>query len=181
MGLLQTLKSFTTKYKWRVEKDLLHDDLRTIATAIDNDTPAQTYIEVDISSDEILAKDTIQLLPAGGAGTYYDISKMIFEYTHVTTAYTSATNAIEIAQGADMALVNDDLIKSAFSQASVVTSFGTPYNLDISGGELQNSNVAVSLNTVVECFWYDGGAITSGDGTIKVKIWYTLRTLGTEL
>jgi hypothetical protein len=131
-----------------------------IASAAGVASSGFTYTEVAITSPQILAKDTITVLPAPGANKYYDIEKVIFEYNYGTIAYVNQN-----PQGIYVAIARPH----------------APYNTDVSVGDQQNPIEYFWLNEAVVMDYYDGGTIINGNGTLLLKVWYKIKTFGTEL
>jgi hypothetical protein len=120
-----------------------------------------TCLEVDITSAEALAIFTVPkpVLGAPGAGKYYKYVA-ILENTFVTTAYT-------VGGGGDWYLTQGDkdyyFPKLMIASAASASSEGTHYGFAL-------MNTALTLTS-------DANP-TVGDGTFKLKIWYTIETLG---
>ena len=140
------------------------------------------YSETTISSANILALDNVQLLTNAPANGYYDVEKIIFEFNYGTTQYSISTpNALVLEQGSDMGLVSDNLITAAKDKIVILSSFN-PYNEDVDGAaDNQNTAVPFDKGSTLNLYWYSGGTPSVGDGTILVKVWYKVRTIGTEL
>ena len=151
-----------------------------------------TYLEVDITSTEtsysdgrssvasgILAMGTtpIEILPAPGANLYYSYSGVI-EYTHVATRYTfPSTEAIVIGSQNNYSgtYIQNNLIADTVSQVAHFGTYGVSNDLF---NAASSSSFGVPLNYAVDLFTFDTSDPTLGDGTIKVKIWYTVKTFG---
>jgi hypothetical protein len=149
-------------------------DISNIITAVNALEGGSDYTEtiVNISSAQILAMGTspIELLPAAGAGKYYDIDKVVIEYTHVSTAYTS--NYIM--------LINDGGNPLSYSQFSNSNSFveltlNQTFVDVVEGVGLSQMN---TLNQALVLTTYDGVSPTLGDGTMRVKIYHKTITFG---
>jgi hypothetical protein len=119
----------------------------------------------------------IELLPAAGVGKYYDIEKVVIEYSHVTTAYTiSGTGIINLFGNAGGYLGNifaSSLIGNAENRA-ITFSLSSPSYTDVVNGyatlEAQAINDNISL--------FLDGTIADGDGTLRVKIYHKTITFG---
>lgn len=140
---------------------------------------APLYAEVDINAAEILTLGTVgvTLLPApSGANEYYSINNWSIEYTHVTTAYTTpARQAVCIGNSLITSIDSSILLGSG--QDCVVSGYG------LSGGKSDSATlymmlIADVLQQGVYLFTQDFADPTLGDGTMKVKIWYYIRTFG---
>tara|TARA_R110000822_G_scaffold26529_5_gene79811 strand:- start:73 stop:630 length:558 start_codon:yes stop_codon:yes gene_type:complete len=129
------------------------------ATGIRVEGTGATYLEVDVSSAEALAIFTTAkpILSAPGAGLYYKYTAVL-EQTFVTTAYT-------VSGGGDWYLNQGSkdyyFAKAAISHTSDAASQGTYYGF-------ATPNTALTLTA-------DSNP-TLGDGTFKLKIWYTIET-----
>jgi hypothetical protein len=131
---------------------------------------------VNISSAQILAMGTtpIELLPAAGANKYYDIEKVILEYTHVTTAYSSPDLVIK-SNGSLWGFVYSQFVLLAGSE-STVTFVNKP--MDYNSTDFITTPYNFPLNTDLTIGTYDNSNPTLGDGTLRAIITYTLRTFG---
>jgi uncharacterized protein YegL len=156
------------------DERLIAEDIEQIITAVNALEGGSDYTEtiVNISSAQILAMGTtpIELLPAAGAGKYYDIDKVVIEYTHVSTAYTS--NYIM--------LINDGGNPLSYSQFSNSNSFveltlNQTFVDVVEGVGLSQMN---TLNQALVLTTYDGVSPTLGDGTMRVKIYHKTITFG---
>jgi hypothetical protein len=137
-----------------------------------------TYLEVDISSAQILAMGTtpIDILPAPGAGKYYDFTAIV-EFT-AGTSYVFTGDTILLG-GSDsyggglinpsfIATTNNKVAKVGHQPTEMVTSDATEYP----------TTWEMVLNEGIIFTALNGNDPTTGTGTIKVKIWYKLRTFG---
>lgn len=152
-------------------KDLKDSILASVPAG--GDTATTTV--VDISSAQILAMGSspVELLPASGEGNYYDIHKIILEYTHVSTAYSSADD-LYIYQGANLYGANKQLITN--EQSGFVILDAKNITPDTVNG--LNIHEADQLNSAVSLGTWNGANPTLGDGTLRAIITYTLRTFG---
>ena len=149
-----------------------------------SDLETPTYTEVAISSAQILnmGSTEIELLPALLTTEYYDISKLLLEYTNVTTPYSINIgdnpsiyfDGVQTLQGLDINILtsgNTSVTTILPGAYSINTSFLPSRTL--SGPQLGGGNLMMST-------WNNDNP-TGGDGTILAKIWYKVRTFGTEL
>lgn len=150
------------------------------------------YLEVDVpvgvaATSGILGLGSvpIELLPAGGANTYYEY-KGVIEYSGGTTGYVYTGNGSAIVVGNYNTFagtyIQNNIIEQTQNLIANFSSYGTA-NDEFVGEPLPSNTESVSsyplaLNESVQMFTWDGVDPTTGDGTIKVKIWYTLRTFG---
>lgn len=136
---------------------------------------AYTETIVNISSAQILNMGTtpIELLPAPGVGKYYDIDKIVLEYTHVTTAYTLA-DVYLYTSVANMPNIVNYLIKHSYDvwmKLTVSTNTLEP-NETVVYNAVDVTNQSVTLTT------WNGTDPTDGDGTLRVKIYHKTITFG---
>jgi len=139
------------------------------------------YLEVDVpvgvaATSGILGMGTVPivLLAAPGAGMYNDVSKIIIEKTKNTTEYTFAVN--------DFPIIN---WLNSFHSLRTLTAFGDGISIITpSASETVNdgsSNYPAfdfsPLNKDITLTTWSSDP-TLGDGTLKAKIWYTVRTFG---
>jgi hypothetical protein len=120
-----------------------------------------TELATDISSAELLALNAspIEILPAPGIGKYYEY-KARLEYLFGNTAYTtSGGGAPYLAQGAKDCYFDKTLLE----QEADGVSFGTFYAYGL-------TNTALTLTADSDP--------TVGDGTARLVITYTTRTIG---
>lgn len=134
-----------------------------------------TYTEVAVSSAEILALNSTPktLLVAPGANSYIEIGKVIFEYTHVSTAYTVAGLFI-IKDGGGYF---QRFITDFTGEGANTIVFINDWNIWGATNHEQGYSI---LNDSLE-FTCQTSDPTLGDGTLLVKIWYKVKTFGTEL
>lgn len=144
------------------------------SSEVANPYPAPTTVEVDITSAQILAMGTtpIELLPAPGAGKYYDVEKIVLEYTHVTTAYTTTSTQLYLTQGNDMCYF-PTLITNTSNDQYVIGR-----ELNVFDGGVFSSVYKPIVNESLKLWNYDGDNPTLGNGTLRATITYTTRTFG---
>jgi len=144
----------------------------TAATAsyLEND---YIYTEVTASSAEILALNTtpVELLGSPGANSYYDW-KIIMELTHNGADYSTA-GLPRIQSGGDAIMVPMSAFTTRENCATMLSSDGTVNNSGTAPAGGIKLNQPITLDTAT--------TITSGNGTMLVKIWYKIKTFGTEL
>jgi hypothetical protein len=126
---------------------------------------------VNITSAQILAIGTtpVTLLPAPGSGMYYDIDKVIIEYTHNTNAYTSSDYLMMLGVDAAYAYPHPNLITSA---KNMVVKFSPSLTTGLGAVYADEINTSVSLTTEA------ASNPTLGDGTLRVKIYHKTITFG---
>lgn len=112
----------------------------------------------------------IELLPTAGVGKYYEIEKVILEYTHVTTPYTDGVIAVSGQNGEDWKI---EFLGNASNSVVILPSFAVKY--DVSDYSYRRIS-EFFLNQNVQLFAY--GTPTLGDGILRIIVTYTLRTFG---
>lgn len=132
---------------------------------------------VDISSEEILAMGTtpIELLPAAGVGKYYDINKMLFEFTYGNTVY--AIDGVDpeyitfsgAASGA-VASISPDVIISPNNYYLIINNTFLDSNLQLQGNYTLDQPLTMTTG--------NGQNFINGDGTLRVKIYHKTITFG---
>jgi hypothetical protein len=164
--------------------DSTYTEIGTINATIGALPATALYTEVTVSSANLQFLDTVSLVAAPGAGSYIAPTKIMLEYNYGGVAYTwdgTGLNAFIIGQGgADMALISNGLITGAADKVSVVNSF-IAYNENVDTGDAQNTHEVFSANGALELYYYAGSAPITGTGNILVKVWYEVKTIGTEL
>jgi len=137
------------------------------------------YKEVEISSAQILAMGTTPVeLIAAEQDKVYNINKMIIESNPLTTAYTIASQ-LYLLNGNSGYLISNQIITDNLlnkGMAIVNDMNGFVFNdFNVSEAFFINTPQAVTLTT------FTGANPTLGDGSIIVKIWYTIETFGSNL
>ena len=129
---------------------------------------------VNISSAQILSlgSSPVELLPAAGINNYYEIEKVILEYTHVSTAYNFGFPLFVYSNQGEYAAFTG-LIQNAQNKFVKLTAFNTTYGSTYNA--ITNSN---SLNEKVTLNTWNNNNPSLGDGTIRVKIYYKVITFG---
>lgn len=154
----------------------LNGALKTVATT---DIVPTSYTEtiVNISSAQILAMGSspVELLPAPGAGKYYDIDKVILEYTHVTTAYSATDEYVDFNYGNLPFCSLTSLIGISSNNAQIVNSLVNNYD-SITVGGLVVINTPINQSVIFGTL--SGNDPTLGDGTLRVKIYHKTITFG---
>lgn len=132
------------------------------------------YVSVPISSAQILSMGTspILLLAAPGVGFYYDIPKVILEYTHISTAYTYPGSAKSLVIGyAQVARIKDDLLSNTNNRVCIIEP--TKHLVDTG-----TVHTTVELNEQLLFSTDNFSNPATGTGTILAKIWYKIRSFG---
>jgi hypothetical protein len=155
------------------DERLIAEDIEQIITSVNalEGGGGSEYTEtiVNISSAQILAMGTnpIVLLAPSGANTYYDIEKVIFEYTHVTTSYDDGLiGFLTFRQG--------DVLLCKLSSNVIYLTGNKGQRIYFGNNELEslslNENFVLSTDTTENP--------TLGDGTLRVKIYHKTITFG---
>ena len=152
------------------------------------------YKEVPISSAEILTIGTIkiELLPALSSGEYYDNVKINLEYNHVTTEYADPNGVIYIqsstgASGPFSAFTDSPLTNPYSSVCQVTVQPLNNLTIDSTSRNSFTFSNDITGTNFSDLVMFMSGAKTppfnpsAGDGTMLVKIWYEIRTVGSEL
>ena len=136
---------------------------------------------VDITSEDLLTMGTnpIELLPAPDINKYYHINKFIFECSQVTTPYTLSDLPCVYIEGFAINLPTD-LLTTGMGNGNVAFVLNSNSNISKTPADYYNSipmqfavgGSSVTLGTYGETDPVDG------DGTLRVKIYYTIRTFG---
>ena len=128
-----------------------------------------TYLEIEISSAEILNSNTspVTLLPQPGANKYY-VWNGTFEFTYGTIQYSHSgdlyVGASSLKQGQ---AISSTMITQPKNLAVSFSSSGYSGSASIIGG--LNESIIYKSNTSDPKF---------GDGTIKIKIYYKIINFG---
>lgn len=133
------------------------------------------YIKVSLTSSDILSMGSSPklLLANPGAGFYYDIDKIVLEYTRGSVSYSEGAFKFHIAiQSAQIAIIDRRLLTAGANKVSIVEP--TKY-LNTDG---YNLHIASELSTSLSITTTTGDNYINGDGTMDVKIWYTIRSFG---
>jgi hypothetical protein len=168
--------------------DEIATDIETAFTAINQlEGSGSGYTEtiVNISSANFLTSGAspVTLLAAAGVGTYFDIEKIILEFTGGASGYTFAANDllavyynggpyVPIAQIATTAFEGTSngafLLVPSPEKTAQAGSFAT--NPIFTGGDVFNQNLAFGT--------WSGSNPSVGDGTIRVKVYHKTITFG---
>lgn len=132
---------------------------------------------INISSAQILGSQTtpIDLLPAAGEGKYYDIERIILEYTHVTTPYTLTGGFLIKDNGG---YFNKELYNFSSEGANTVVLLTNWMDAWATGASATTWQYGYQVLNSGFQFTTTGGTPTLGDGTLRVIITYKTRTFG---
>lgn len=144
------------------------------SSEVANPYPAPTTVEVDITSAQILAMGTtpIELLPAAGTNKYYDVEKIILEYTNNTTAYSLVDDFLRVTYSTLGYSIDKQVITAGMDTLCIADS---TYSISV-GNQLFSQ--ALLPNASIELTTDNSANPTLGDGTLRVIITYTTRTFG---
>lgn len=168
----------------------IQNDLIALEATVDALPAAPTTTVVNISSAQILAMDTtpIELLPAPGVNKYYDIEKVILEYTYGTSIYDVSSNtwvrcyfsSLGATASTPLYIVEaQTLFEQASSRVVIAERTGLQNTISTYPRQTENANSIVDLNTeFLISSSASIGAFTPGDGTLRAIITYTTRTFG---
>jgi hypothetical protein len=123
---------------------------------------------VSVSSAEILALHTTPktLVAAQGANTGIIVDKVYIRYNHVTTAY----GAIAGGDNLNVGFNGGSTVVVAIETLGFIDQTATSRRTGSQGNSITVSNNEVLLNTALELEL--GGAVTTGDGTLDVVVYY---------
>ena len=143
------------------------------------------YKEVTLSSAEILdlGNTPIDVLDAPGASNYYEW-KVVLEYTYDgANPYTLASDAILVGELNEYngGIIKSTLITKAVNTVGMTSSFSSDEQATIAATELPVTNVEALNEPLSVTTWDGNNPAGSGTGTILAKVWYKVKTFGTEL
>jgi hypothetical protein len=143
-----------------------------------NDVRGYMTTTVDVSSAQILlmGDNPVELLPAPGAGKYYDINKIYVEFTYGTTQYTLADSEIFIGttDGNYLGSYITRTIMTKNHNIYVVLSGYSPVEVIGSRAVFSEDELNLSINLTSA----DGANPADGNGTFKIKMEYKIVTFG---
>lgn len=173
----------------------IQTDLTAIIQAVNDVSDAVADLtpltaEFELSSADLLAigASPVELLPAEGAGSYYEIdwNQTRVEYTSVLTDYTITAQSVLVLKvsgtSINLGVVGQEILDGSYD-VGYFTPNPNPNVIDVGGGELitavkgsyMTTNKAISIAGLTSLAVADSP--TLGDGTLKVIITYRLRTL----
>ena len=164
----------TTPNIWNLSRVKLN--AQTFSTTAYVQPSVKSVRTVEISSAELLTLGSVgvEFLPAPGAGFYYDVSKIIFEFTYGSAAYSLVDNTLMLTLGNELGFIHRDLICGPINRTAVFTSnnpYFVPVDEYIYTQPLQ-TDMALTLTT-------DNGSDPElGDGTLRAIIEYEVRVFG---
>lgn len=141
------------------------------------------YLEVALTDVQIKTLGTpIDLIAAQGVGTYFEYFGSI-EFTHGTIPYAWSGGADGIVVGNFNSYGGnyfaDDLIGSSENRVVWFSSDG--FGQEDAFSANVSTAYSVPLNEALKIFTYNNSNPINGDGTILIKVWYKVKTFGTEL
>jgi hypothetical protein len=139
-------------------------------------TPEWTESEITLLDTDILnlGNSPIELLAAPGIGTYYVFESIIFEFTYGTSAYT-LNEPLYIYNGGAQFQLADSIITLQVDNVIVVESFVSDTFVDT---DTYIYYLPKTLNEPLTIGTWNGTNPTGGDGTLKVKMKYKIKTFG---
>lgn len=171
------------------ERKLVLSDLATLFNDNLDFAPVSTeqYAETSISAAQIRTFYTlpIELLPALTAGSYYSDIKIIIEFAAGTVGFDTSDKTLYVFWGTSyipvMGVQSDGFLWA--TSKNLIAESSSPFNYDAVTPD--NIGVGYQSSTTPEALvigtWADDGTGGVGNGTMLVKVWYTVKTLGTEL
>jgi hypothetical protein len=119
----------------------------------------------------------IELLPAAGVNAYYDIDKVVLEYTHITTPYSLSSDLINVRHLSNYSFgsaFSPNLIVNTSDRVAIgkMDAFSDDVNNGFSMCGVQLLNESIVLDT------YNNTNPTLGNGTLRVKIYHKTITFG---
>jgi hypothetical protein len=127
---------------------------------------------VNISSAQILTMGTspIELLPAAGIGKYYDIDKIIIEFSKGSIPYVFEN------------LDSLRFLGYGVFDADILTSSPFDFSFNPNGKGISPNNIAIGqvmlVNFPITLSVVSGMNPTDGNGTLRVKIYHKTITFG---
>jgi hypothetical protein len=138
-------------------------------------TNGYSYIEVPLSSEQILelGSNPLAVLPAAGVNTYYQYVA-ILEFSVGEDLYTFENDYLNFSNS----IISPNLISGDVNSVVEVSSISS-YLINVS--DEVSINEPKNLNEPIFFFTNGGTNPTLGNGTILIKLWYKVRTFGSEL
>lgn len=144
-----------------------------------NSNPVLTEV-VNLNPEQIQSLGTpITLLNSPGVDKYYDIQKIIIEYKFGTLPYVIPTSNTFYLDGAFDSYVDKTLLTSLTN--SVCTISGNLRNtltVGTGSGSVQVKTNKDVLNAALIIGTPNGDNPTTGDGTVRISIYYEIKTFG---
>lgn len=132
---------------------------------------------VDISSVQILTLGSVpvELLPAPGENKYYNIDKIVLEFTYGTVPYSDPDNPLRIAGNGLDVYVDKEVILAEQNVVSVSKDVLLKLQSGVDGYVYRK---VIKTNESISIFINGGVDVADGDGTLRVKIYYKVLTFG---
>ena len=161
-----------------IDSDITTNGLGSITGAVLNNVLKSIademvdYTEVDLTSPQILslASTPVQILATAGTGSYYDIEKVAIQYDAGTASYAvNGSEFISMMSSGSSAVFScpDTLITES------VDSIALRSQSDVGDYNYVSESYNLSMLTSTQSVGTDP---TTGNGTLKVKVWYYNRT-----
>lgn len=135
------------------------------------------YEEVDLTSTELFALNSspTTLKAALGTDQYYEPECITLEFSFGTAAYALASDILITMGGANLAKIPTSFITGSGATPKKVQII-KDFVVAVSGGtDTHRGSYNLTSSAIVITSNNDA---TLGDGTIKVKMWTTIRTFG---
>jgi hypothetical protein len=140
------------------------DTVAVVPVIIDTLLDDMYLVTINISSANVLAGDSIQLVAAPGSGKAIIPSSYAIIFNANATAYTAGADSYLRTWDEDGTAANLTTTFTAFYLLAI--SYDGTINFDTSYGDYISSNSPV---------WYDiGDGFLNGDGTYVLKFWYLI-------
>jgi hypothetical protein len=146
-----------------------------------------TYATFSLSPSDILTMGgtAIGLLPQSGTNSYYDIQKVILEYTFGTTGYTffdiNNEKITILSDTIPLFVIDCRLISNQDSPLSgdrVVLLTNSPVTGATQSGSFVSFFYPINKNSEIKLSTLGGTDPENGDGSLFLKIWYKVNTFG---
>jgi hypothetical protein len=177
--------------------DEANTELSSLQSQVTANNPTDSqilYTETLLTSTELRTDPFVNptVLPAPGTDKYYEIDKVIVEYKYGTETYVDNGGPVSfgffqnpLGVGAGVGFIQfkgDMFLGSTVDKVFIASSSQAHFNSD-SGSGLQSYAEFTHLNQPLLFAQLGNSGIDEfqGDGTLLIKVWYKVKTLGTEL
>lgn len=167
------------------EQNTIADDVTTLETTVTSLSGAVSNMELEYTEFTLTSLTLLTGLSGGvtvldslPANQYYDIDTVILEYTYGTSPYVLSDYIVVgnyhlssnflVVPGNRVVVIKNPWQSINYDQRNKVM-------VDYGGG------TASIIGSQLDIYTYTGTDATGGDGTVLVKIWYKVKTLGSEL
>jgi hypothetical protein len=153
-----------------------------MSTLVQISGTSSEFIEqlIELSSVEILTLGTpFELLPAPGAAQYYVIDRIQIEYKFNGTAYVFPSSPTFYLDGCFDSYVDKTLLTSATDSVCVISgNLRNTLTVGSGSGSVQVKTNKDVLNANLVMGTPNGDNPTTGDGSLRIKIYYKIETFG---